>query len=203
LVQPTIFTLSAAGQLQIAGQPQVVNPPAQSETVTTEADQGPSPIAPEGKELLWGAGAFIVLLILMRLVLFPRVKKGMDARYGLIRDELETADATRAEAAREVAEYEAELAKVRAEAAKRIDAARVTLEGERQSRLAEVNAGIGERRVAAAAEAEAAKARAQEQIVVAASNVAASAAERVLGRPVDPGAARPHVESAMSVGSRS
>jgi len=37
-VQPTIFTLSAAGQLQVAGQPQVVNPPAQSETVTTEAD---------------------------------------------------------------------------------------------------------------------------------------------------------------------
>jgi len=202
-VQPTIFTLSAAGQLQVAGQPQVVNPPAQSETVTTEADQGPSPIAPEGKELLWGAGAFLVLLILMRLVLFPRVKKGMDARYGMIRDELETADATRTEAAREVAEYEAELAKVRAEAAKRIEAARVTLETERQGRLAEANAAIAERRAAAAAEAEAAKARARDQIITAASTVAASAAAQVLSRPVDPGVARPHVEAALSVGSRS
>ena len=60
---------------------------------TTE-DAGPSPIAPEVKELAWGAGSFIVLFVLMRLVLFPRLKKGMDARYGKIRGDHETADAT-------------------------------------------------------------------------------------------------------------
>src|SRR5215471_10761991 len=96
------------------GQLQVVVP-AQTPTTTAESTKTPpSPIAPEVKELVWGAGAFIVLAILMRLVLFPRVKKGMDARYGLIRDELEDADATRASAQAEMADYEAELAKVRA-----------------------------------------------------------------------------------------
>jgi hypothetical protein len=44
-------------------------------------DDGPSPIAPELKELLWGFGAFIVFLILMRLWLVPKVKRGLEARY--------------------------------------------------------------------------------------------------------------------------
>ena len=77
---------------------------------TTEEDKGPSPIAPELKELAWGAGAFVVLRVLMRFVLFPKVKKGMDARYGMIRGDHETADAVRAAAAAEVAAYERELA---------------------------------------------------------------------------------------------
>jgi F-type H+-transporting ATPase subunit b len=184
-----------------AGQVQLVVP-AQTPTTTAETtDTGPSPIAPEVKELIWGAGAFIVLAILMRLVLFPRVKKGMDARYGMIRDELESADATRAEAQAEMAEYEAELARVRAEASDRIDAARQTLESERHARLTEVNARISEQRAAAAAAGEAAKAAAREQIVTAAGNVAASAAERAIGRPVDQSVARAHVETALSAGA--
>ena len=75
-------------------------------------DKGPSPIAPEVKELAWGAGAFIVLFVLMRLVLFPRVKNGMQARYGKIRDDHESADAMRAAARGEVADYEKALAGV-------------------------------------------------------------------------------------------
>ena len=46
-----------------------------------EPKDGPSPIAPELKELAWGAGAFVVFAVLMRLVLYPRMKKGMEARY--------------------------------------------------------------------------------------------------------------------------
>ena len=60
-----------------------------------EPKDGPSPIAPEPKELIWGAGAFIVFAVLMRLVLYPRMKKGMDARYASIRTGHEDADATR------------------------------------------------------------------------------------------------------------
>ncbi len=192
----TILMITGAGPLQVVA-------PSQQTATTEQPDTGPSPIAPEVKELAWGAGAFVVLAIVMRLVLFPRVKKGMDARYGMIRDELEGADATRSAAQAEVAGYEAELAQVRAEAAARIDAARQTLESERQRRVAEVNARIAERRAAAAAEAEAAKAAAREQIVDAASNVAVRAAERALGRSVDPASARAHVEAIFSVGARS
>jgi F-type H+-transporting ATPase subunit b len=194
---PTVtVTYTAAGQLQVIL-------PAQAEEggeehADEEASEGPSPIVPEGKEVLWGAGAFVVLAVLVRLVLFPKLKKGMDARHELIQGELETAESTRAAAQAEVAEYQAELAKVRAEASSRADAARQTLEGERQARLAEVNAELAADRSAAVAEAEAAKSAARSQLVDAAAQVAAVAAERVLGRPVDPAAARAAVESVMS-----
>jgi F-type H+-transporting ATPase subunit b len=172
----------------------------EGEEVAEEVDEGPSPIAPELKELAWGAGAFVVFAILVRLLLFPRIKEGMDARYDLIRSEHETADKTRAEAEAEVAAYQAQLAEVRADATRRIDAARQVLEAERAEKLTEVNARIGEKRAAAAAEAEAAKTAAEQHVVEAAADVASAAAERVLGRPVDEAAARTAVEESMSAG---
>ena len=62
-----------------------------------EPKDGPSPIAPEMKELAWTAGAFVLFAVLMRLVLYPRLKSGMDARYAGIRGGHEGADAARAE----------------------------------------------------------------------------------------------------------
>ena len=59
----------------------------------------PGPIVPEMKELAWGAGSFVVFALLMRFVLFPKVKKGMDARYEGIRSSHETADADQAASA--------------------------------------------------------------------------------------------------------
>ena len=35
-----------------------------------------NPIAPEVKEMVWGFGAFVVLAVLMRWVLFPRMQQG-------------------------------------------------------------------------------------------------------------------------------
>jgi F-type H+-transporting ATPase subunit b len=194
---PTLtFTVTGAADLHLQAVPQ-------QETPTSEVvDEGPSPIAPELKELAWGAGAFVVLAILVRLFLYPRIKKGMDARYAMIRDERETADATRAAAEAELSEYEAELARVRADADNRIDAARQTLEAERQAKLSEVNAEIAAKRSAAAADAEAARAAAQEQVLTAATSVTEAAAARVLGRPVDRDKTRAAVEAALSAGVR-
>jgi F-type H+-transporting ATPase subunit b len=149
-------------------------------------DEGPSPISIEGKELFWGGGAFLVFLALMRLFLVPRVKKGMEARYQRIRSELEEADDTRAEAQREVAEYQSELAGVRAEATARIDAARHKLDAERQERIAEVNARIATQRADAAAEAEAARAAARETVEEAVAAVASRAVELSVGKRPDP-----------------
>ena len=38
-------------------------------------EEGPSPLAIEPKELMWGGGAFLVLAVLMRFWLFPAVKQ--------------------------------------------------------------------------------------------------------------------------------
>ncbi|HZX53824.1 MAG TPA: ATP synthase F0 subunit B, partial [Ilumatobacteraceae bacterium] len=118
-------------------------------------------------------------------VLFPRLKKGMDARYGKIRGDHENADETRAAAKAEVAEYEAELAVVKGEVRQRIDAARQTLEAERTAALAEVNERIAARRVAAIAANDAARAAAAEHIEAAVADVSSRAAELATGRRPD------------------
>ena len=162
-------------------------------------DEGPSPIAPELKELLWGFGAFAVFLILMRLWLVPKVKRGMESRYGAIQGQHESADAVRAAAHADVAEYESALAGVRAEAAARIDAARGELEATRSARLAEVNAAIAAKRATAAAEADAAHQAARGQIEEAVADVATRAAELTVGRVPDSNSVRQAVSAVMAV----
>jgi len=186
-----------------AGHAVVVNlPRTTGEASTTAEDKGPSPIAPEVKELAWGAGAFFLLLILMRLVLFPRLKAGMDARYGKIRGDHQTADETRAAAKAEVAEYEAELATVKAEVRQRIDAARQTLETERTAALAEVNERIAARRAEAIAANDAARAAASQHISEAVADVSSRAAELATGRRPDPAAVTGIVSSLMAGGGQ-
>ena len=162
--------------------------------------EGPSPLAVEVKELAWGAGAFIVLALLMRFWLFPAVKKGMDARYAHIRDGHEQADHSRAAARAEVAEYESALATVKAEANERVEAARETLEAERTARLADVNAAIAAKREVAAAEAAAARAAASGDIAAAVIDVTSRTLELSIGNVPDGAAVRSAVDSAMSAG---
>ncbi len=148
-------------------------------------DKDPGPIIPELKELAWGAGSFIVFALLMRFVLFPKLKKGMDARYSGIQQSHVSADAERSAARAEVADYEAQLASVKAEATARLDVARATLETERQAKLAEVNGRIATQRAAAAEEADAARQAAQSQIHAAVSSVAGLASKLATGKQPD------------------
>jgi F-type H+-transporting ATPase subunit b len=165
-----------------------------------EPKDGPSPIAPEPKELIWGAGAFIVFAVLMRLVLYPRMRKGMDARYANIRTGHEDADATRVTAQAEVSEYQTQLAALRAEAGARVDAARQTLDAERQERLAEANARIAERRAEAVAQVEAAHDAARAQIEEAVAGLVSNITEMATGKQPDSAMASGAVASAMSAG---
>lgn len=161
---------------------------------------GPSPLAIEMKELAWGAGAFILLALLMRFWLVPAVKKGMDARYSLIRDGHEQADTARAAARAEVSEYESALATVKAEANDRVEAARLTLESERTARLAEVNAAIAAKREQATAEASAARQAAEADVAAAAVDVASRTVELATGHAPDGQAVRAAVDEAMGAG---
>jgi F-type H+-transporting ATPase subunit b len=171
------------------------------EAHTEEVDEGPSPIAPEVKELAWGAGAFIVLAIVLRYVAFPKLRKGMTARYDSIRQGFEDADTLRADARGAVAQYEQALAGVKAEAAAVVDAARQQLESERQARITEVNARISERRSAAAAEAEAVRQAAAGQVNAAVGTVASRAVELATGKRPSESAVSDAVNSVTAVGA--
>ena len=153
------------------------------ETATgTECDTGPGPILPELKELYWGGGSFLVFAILMRVVLYPKLKKGMNARYEGIRSAHESADAERATARAEVAEYEQQLAGIKAEAARKVEAARATVESERSAAIAQLNGRLAEQRAAATAQAEAARSAAASQIREAVAEVAGRAGELATGK---------------------
>jgi F-type H+-transporting ATPase subunit b len=196
-VHTVTVTMTAAGHSVLVHLPHTVVAAA-----TTTEDAGPSPIAPEVKELAWGAGSFIVLFVLMRVVLFPRLKQGMDARYGKIRGDHETADATRAQAKAELAAYEAELATVKAEARQRVDAARQTLESERTAALTEANARIAARRAEAMAAAEAARAAAAGHIQAAVADVSSRAVELATGHRPDDAAVTGVVSALMAGGAK-
>ncbi len=159
-----------------------------------------NPIAPELKEVLWGFGSFAVLALAMRFFLYPRLRKGMDARYRLIKGGHDEADRVTEEARADVAKYEAQRATARAEAQKRIEAARAILDAERTERLTEVNARIAQRRAAAATEVEAARAAAQAEVEHAVRAVATRAGELALGRPPDPRVVSEVVTEVMSAG---
>jgi F-type H+-transporting ATPase subunit b len=170
-------------------------------TEATAEEEPPNPILPVGKEIIWSFATFIVLFLLMRFFLYPRLKQGMDARHARIRSQLEGAETVRAEAEAEVAQYQAALAEVRAQASTRIDAARQQLEAERQRRLTEVNAAIAEQKASAADATDAAKQAAMGQVEDAVSEVAASLAERALGSPVDRAAAREAAAETVRAGA--
>lgn len=163
---------------------------------------GPNPIAPEIKELAWGAGSFIVFLFFMRLFLVPKVRKGMASRYESIQADHEYASATRDGAKQDVARYESAVAEIRSEASRRLEAARQTLDKERQDKVAQVNAQIASRRAAAEAEVAAARAAAQSQIVTAVGAVTSRATQIAVGVSPDAAIVSRSVQQAME-GSRS
>jgi F-type H+-transporting ATPase subunit b len=141
-----------------------------------------NPIFPEVKEVVWGFGAFVVLALAMRLFLYRRVRDGMTARYDRIEGDLETAQASTTSARADVADYEAQLAAVRADAQTRVEAARATLEAERTEQIAAANARIAEKRGAAAADVDAAKQAARGQVEAAVADVSVRLSELATGR---------------------
>ena len=100
-----------------------------------------NPIAPELKEVLWGFGSFVVLALAMRYFLYPRLRKGMDARVPADQGGHDEADRVTEEAKADVAKYEhAAPRRGASQAQKRIEAARANLDAERTERLTEVTA---------------------------------------------------------------
>lgn len=141
-----------------------------------------NPIAPELKEVVWGFGAFVVLALVMRLFLYRKVRDGMTARYDRIEGDRESAEESTTSARADVAEYEAQLAAVRADAQTRVEAARATLEAERTEQIAAANARIADKRGVAAAEVDAAKLAARGQVESAVVDVSTRLSELAAGR---------------------
>ena len=173
-----------------------------TETTVAEVKTAPNPVNPAKNEMLWAAGSFLVLFVLMRYFLFPRLKKSTEARYASIRSNSEGAEQVKADAKSDVAEYEKALDAARAEAAGRIDAARQTVDSERTAQLTQVNARIAAARADADQKNAAAREAAQGDVASAVATVASRVAELALGKAPDASVVSAAVASTME-GSRS
>jgi F-type H+-transporting ATPase subunit b len=171
-------------------------------TPVAEVKTPPNPVNPAKNEMLWAAGSFLVLFVLMRYFLFPRLKKSTDARYASIRANSEGAEQVKVDAKSDVAEYEKALDAARAEAAGRVDAARQTVDNERTAQLAQVNGRIAAARADADQKNAAARAAAQGDVAAAVATVATRVAELALGKAPDASVVNAAVASTME-GSRS
>jgi F-type H+-transporting ATPase subunit b len=157
-----------------------------------------NPIFPELKEVVWGFGAFVVLFVVLRLWLFPKVREGMAQRYDSIRSDKESAETLTAAARADVAEYEARLTSVRAEAHQKVEAARATLEAERSEQIGVANARIAEKRSAAMAEVDAARQAAMGDVESAVTDVVGRATEIAIGKPATGSSVQAAVRAALS-----
>ncbi len=148
-------------------------------------DEAHNPILPETSELFYAAFAFLVLLALMYKFAFPAVQKAMDGRTQRIRDNLDEAERTKAEAQRILEEYQRQLADAKNESARIIDEARQTAEQMRRDLMVRAESEVNELRDRTRAEIEAAQVRAIADLRTQVSELAIGAAEVVVQKNLD------------------
>ncbi|HCU51913.1 MAG TPA: F0F1 ATP synthase subunit B [Micromonosporaceae bacterium] len=95
-----------------------------------------NPILPIWQEMVIGAIAFGVLCFILMKFVFPRMEQMFQARVDAIEGGLTRAEKAQAEAQQTLAQYKAQLAEARTEAALIRDEARADAEGIRQDILA-------------------------------------------------------------------
>jgi F-type H+-transporting ATPase subunit b len=155
------------------------------ETAAEDCAEAPNLILPATNELIWGGLSFLVLLILLWKFAYPPLKKGMEGRTERIRNEVESAEASRVEADELKERYQADLANARTEASRVIEDARATAEAMKADRLRQLDAEVAEMRQRAQADIESAKQQAIADLTDEVASLAIGAAEVVVERSLD------------------
>ena len=148
-------------------------------------DETHNPILPEMSEFVYAAGAFLLLLALMYKFAFPAVQKAMQDRTQNIRDNLDEAERTKADAQRVLEEYQLQLADAKNESARIIDEARQTAEQMRRDLMVRAEAEVNELRERSRTEIDAAQQRAIADLRTQVSELAIGAAEIVVQKNLD------------------
>jgi F-type H+-transporting ATPase subunit b len=147
--------------------------------------EAPNLILPATNELIWGGLSFLILLVVLWKFAYPSMKKGMEGRTERIRNEIQTAEATRAEADEVLARYQADLANAKAEATRIIEDARGTADAMRADRIRQLDEEIAELRQRSQHEIEVAKQQAIADLTNEVAALAIGAAEVVVQRNLD------------------
>jgi F-type H+-transporting ATPase subunit b len=144
-----------------------------------------TPVQPYWQEIVIAVIAFgLVCLVLMKLV-FPRMERVFAARVDAIEGGLERAAATRAEAEQLLADYRAQVAAVRAEAATIRDAARAEAAGVRDGILAQARTEAERLTAAGRRQLQAERERIRTELEEGIESLAFELAGRILGESLE------------------
>ncbi|MER3452419.1 MAG: ATP synthase F0 subunit B [Acidimicrobiia bacterium] len=182
--------------------------PAQVEELNTAIEncaKAPNPLLPATNEIIWGGIGFLVVLVFISKFGFPAVKRGMEARTERIRESLDDAERTRAEAHATLEEYQRQLAEARTEAAQIIEEARQAADALRRELMSKAEADAQAVRERAQADIAAAVERATADLRRQVADLAIRATEMILQRELADREAQVRLveEYIASVGSRS
>jgi F-type H+-transporting ATPase subunit b len=147
--------------------------------------QSKNPILPSVPELVWGIGAFAVVVFLMAKFGFPAVQKAMTDRTERIRTSLDDAERAKAEAESILEDYQRKLADARNESNRIIEEARQAADAVRQELIARAEQEALDLRQRTQQDLEAAQKRALENLKHQVAEIAVVAAEKIIERNLD------------------
>ncbi len=160
-----------------------------------------NPVIPDIPEVIWGAIAFFLLLILMWAVCLPPIKKGMRQREEALQADAEAAERAAVEATLVRRDYDATIAEARAEAARVIEEARRASDARRTEIISAVEAELSVERQAALAEIETDRQAALVQLRGEVGGLAVAAASKVVQKELDTGANQATVDEHVNLAS--
>lgn len=161
----------------------------------SDCQEAPNPIVPAVNEVLWAGASFLILLVLMSKFLVPAVTKTMQARSDRIREGLDEAERTKAEAQTVLDQYQRQLAEARNEANRVIEEARQTADNLRGDLMTRAEQEVGELRARARDDIEAGKQRALAELQASVANLSIDLAEKIVEKSLDRDTNRQLVES--------
>jgi len=144
-----------------------------------------NPILPEGKEIIWAAISFVIVMAVLAWKAWPAIKKSLDDREAKIRADLERAESVRTEAEESLQGYQEQLADARNEAGRIIEEARRAADDVRRDLIARAETDATEIRQRATEDARLAAERAMVDLQARVSDLAIELAERIVERNLD------------------
>jgi F-type H+-transporting ATPase subunit b len=136
-------------------------------------------------QYFWVTVSFVVLMALISRMVLPAVNAVLDARAGKIASDLQAAEAARTEAAAMLAEYQAQIAGARKEAAEVVSKARAEAEALATARVAAADAEITRKTEEARKAIAAAEAESIRSVRGSVADLAIHVAEKLIAETVD------------------
>lgn len=142
-------------------------------------------LLPDTPELIWGLFAFLVLFLVMRKLVFPRLNAALDERRTMIEGKLEQADAKFIEMEEAKRRFEASLGDARGEAGRIVEEAKNASESTREAILATAREEAQRIVERATAEANAERVRLLEELRGQVGALSVQLAARIVERELD------------------